>query len=269
MRSRPWQLAAAFLSVAACPVMAQTGLFQGPEIEQFLRGAEVVRTRPVGRGTTGLRRATLRLDSLTRDAGWKTIDESRPGLTMFERGAPELDFEDTYRAECAAYELDRLLELKMVPATVERVINNEHGSLMLWIEPNMPEADRYAKGLVPPDIEQWNRQMFRVRAFDNLIHNTDRNLTNILITPDWQIRLIDHSRAFRKQPVLRDPKSLTRFSRALVASMGKLTEPVLQQRLGTYLTVFQIRALIERRNRILELAAKLATERGDEHVYYP
>jgi hypothetical protein len=38
--------------------------------------------------------------------------------------------------------------------------------------------------------------------------------------------------------------------------------------LGRYVTVFQIQALLERRDKILELAKKVAAERGDV-VYYP
>ena len=34
--------------------------------------------------------------------------------------------------------------------------------------------------------------MFKVRLFDNLIYNVDRHLNNILITKDFEIRLIDH-----------------------------------------------------------------------------
>ena len=39
--------------------------------------------------------------------------------------------------------------------------------------------------------------MYVVRVFDQLIHNVDRNLTNLLILKDWTIVMIDHSRSFR------------------------------------------------------------------------
>jgi hypothetical protein len=148
-------------------------------------------------------------------------------------------------------------------------LNGKRGSLQFWIAPNIPEAERYEKKLQPPDVEAWNRQMFKVRVFDNLIYNTDRNLNNILITPDWEIRLIDHSRAFRKPGTLRDVKSLARFSRSLLASMQKLDEATLQDRLGRYISVYQIRGILQRRDKIVELAAHLAAEKGDAAIYYP
>ena len=40
------------------------------------------------------------------------------------------------------------------------------------------------------------------------LYNTDRHLNNILITKDFQIRLIDHSRSFRPFDTLKEPKDL-------------------------------------------------------------
>ena len=104
--------------------------------------------------------------------------------------------------------------------------------------------------------------------FDNLIHNIDRNLGNSLITDDWQLRLIDHSRSFRKATSLREPDQLARFSRSLLESMARLEKSELRERLGRYISVFQIDALLERRDRLLALAKRIAAERG-EVVYYP
>ena len=39
--------------------------------------------------------------------------------------------------------------------------------------------------------------MSLVRVFDQLIGNIDRNVGNLLITSDWRIWAIDHTRAFR------------------------------------------------------------------------
>ena len=44
---------------------------------------------------------------------------------------------------------------------------------------------------------------------DDFIYNTDRHLDNLLITEDWKIRLIDHSRTFRPFNELKNPKTLT------------------------------------------------------------
>lgn len=246
---------------------ADTLPIQGAELEDFLRRATVSDMRPIPIGVTKPRRVTLTLDGVTRDAAWRVINDSKSGITKVGKDR-ELDFEDTWRTDCAAYELDKLLGLGMVPATVERVISGERGSLTIWVENALTEQQRRDRNLLPPDPEAWSRQVFKMRMFDNLIHNIDRNLGNSLITDDWQLRLIDHSRSFRKATTLREPDQLARFSRSLLDAMARLEKSELRTRLGRYITVFQIDALLERRDRLLALAKKIAAERG-EVVYYP
>jgi hypothetical protein len=264
----------AFCALAlAAPVPARlaadvTAPFQGAELESFLQRAAVSDMRAIPRGVTKPRKVTLTLDGITRDAAWRVINDSRTGVTTLGRGEREVDFEDTWRTDCAAYELDKLLGLGMVPATVERVIQGERGSLTIWIDDSMTEQERRDRNLLPPEPEAWSRQVFKMRMFDNLIHNIDRNLGNSLITTDWQLRLIDHSRAFRKATTLREPDQLARFSRSLLDAMAKLEKGELRARLGRYISVFQIDALLERRDKLLALAKKVAAERG-EVVYYP
>src|SRR4029077_19614046 len=183
---------------------------------------------------------TLTLGGSTRAAIWKTIDISSSPRRR--------DFGDTYRAECAAYRLDRLLGLGMVPATIQRTIHGHRGSLQLWVAPAMSEAERLRTHLLPPNVEAWDCQVYAVRFFDNLIFNPDRNRNNLLVTPDWEIRLIDHSRAFRTRVSLQDPQKLTRFSRSLLAASDRLDEATLQRALGDYITIRQIRAILLRRD---------------------
>ena len=47
----------------------------------------------------------------------------------------------------------------------------------------MTEKERKEKMLDPPNKTQWNRQIFQVRLFDNLIYNIDRNMGNLLVLP--------------------------------------------------------------------------------------
>jgi hypothetical protein len=259
------------LTIAAtllAPLRADNSPIQGPELEAFLLRADVSDMRSIPVGVTKPRRVTLTLDGVRRDAAWRVINDSRTGVTTLRRGEREVDFEDTYRTDCAAYELDKLLGLGMIPATVERVISGERGSLTLWIENAITEKERRELNKLPPDPEAWSRQVFKMRIFDNLIHNIDRNLGNSLITEDWQLRLIDHSRSFRKATVLREPDQIARFSRSLLEAMARLDRNTLRQHLGRYITVFQIDALLERRDRLLALAKKIEAERGDV-IYYP
>ncbi len=58
----------------------------------------------------------------------------------------------------------------------------------------MDESDRLKKKIQPPNPTDWNNQMYRMRVFSSLVRDTDRNLTNVLITPEWKVMMIDFTR---------------------------------------------------------------------------
>jgi hypothetical protein len=244
-------------------------VFQGEAIEEFLQRGEVKSIRDLGTGITRPQRATLAFNGVENDALYKTIDVRKQGATTLEDGTVEVDFRDTWETEVAAYRLDRLLELGMVPATVERRIGRDTGSLQWWVESMGSEADRQAQGLSAPDIEAWNREMFKVRLFDQLISNTDRHPRNMLVTKDFQVRLIDHSRSFRPDRELRNPEVLQRFSRTLLDAIGRLDRDGLREAIGRYLSNAEIDRLLQRRDAIVELARQRVAELGEAAVIYP
>jgi hypothetical protein len=132
----------------------------------------------------------------------------------------------------------------------------------------MDEGQRLKKKAQPPSQVVWNQQIAKIRLWDNLIYNTDRNLGNLLITSDWKIRLIDHSRTFRPFEQLKDPKQFTMFSRTLLANIKQLNEPMLKEHLGKYLSPVQINGLLKRRDAIIALADKMVAEKGAGAVLY-
>ena len=132
----------------------------------------------------------------------------------------------------------------------------------------MPEAERAKQKLEPPDKEAWDREVLKMRLFDQLIYNVDRHANNILITQDFHLRLIDHSRSFRPQKMLRNPEQLTRFSKSLLEGIKRLTYEDLKRKTSKYLSDAQIKTVIQRRDAILELAAKLVAEKGEAAVMY-
>jgi hypothetical protein len=238
------------------------------EIEKFLRTARVVDREPLARGVTHSECLTLSDGSRIYRAVWKTIDETAH-VKKFSRGLPELGFRDTYKNELAAYELSKLLELDIVPPTVERRLGRRRGSLQLWIENGMTEAERFRAGLQPPDSEAWLRQVYTVRVFRQLIYDTDfRNASNILVDLDFRLWSVDHSRAFRTHGSLLDSDDLKRFSIALLASLKGLNPETLERALGSLLSKAQRNAILDRRDLILARAAELVDEEG-EKVLYP
>jgi hypothetical protein len=258
------QTAPAVTQIPALPIA-------GVDAEVFMRTAEVVKVEDLdSKGITKPRKVTLADGEQTIEAVFKTVDTIHQKVTL-TTGRTVFRLRDSYRHEIAAYELDKLLGLGIVPPTVERKIRRETGSLSLWVHGAMTEWHRAKVAKIPPpDPQDWNDQMFVIRLFMQLTWDTDyNNISNLLIDADWHIWKIDSSRAFRTDPKLRREESLTRFSRRILATLGELSRERLDERLGPWLDRKQLDALWARRTRILELATERVAEHGETAVLYP
>jgi hypothetical protein len=259
--------AAELQTPAASPATLAQPFASREEIEEYLRNARIVKAKGTGLGTTNPLKLTLDDGRVQHFAVFKSIDERKTGATQLS-GSTEIDFKDSWMFEIAAYELDKLLGLDMVPVTVERTYRGQKGSLQFWIDNCMMESDRLKRKLNPPDPTSWKQQIFKVRVFDNLVYNIDRNLGNLLITPDWKCYMIDHSRTFKNVDALKSPKDLTYFSRSLIEALQKLDEQTVKTRCDRYLTLFEVRTMLRRRDKIVELYTGLLAEKG-EGITYP
>jgi hypothetical protein len=258
--------------VWALPLPAQEpfGLpLKGEAAETFLRTAEVVRKRGIDSGITNPDQYTLSDGTTTCRAVWKTIDEFKRGVTSLEGGGVIVDFADSWKHEVAAYELDRLIGLDLVPPTVERTFGRTVGSLQMWVEGAMTEADRKQKKAAPPDIRAWNEQMYKVRLLHQLTDNTDfRNIRNVLCDPSFRVYAVDSSRAFTIYANLRAEKELVRFSRSALEALRALDRPSLDAKVGRWLSGPQIDGILKRRDKILALAERRVREQGEAAVLY-
>jgi hypothetical protein len=269
-----WRLPSAALFALACalPVPAEelSGLpLAGEAAETFLRTAKVVRKRSLSLGITNSDQYTLSDGTTTCRAVWKTIDEFKRGVSSLEGGGVIVDFADSWKHEVAAYELDKLIGLGLVPATVERTFGRTTGSLQMWVEGAMDESQRKQKKVAPPDPRAWNEQMYKVRLLHQLSSNTDyRNIRNVLIDKAFRVYAIDSSRAFAVYDDLRSEKELLRFSRTVLEGLKTLDRPTLDARLGRWLNGPQIQTLLTRRDRILALAERRVQEQGEAAVLY-
>ena len=88
----------------------------------------------------------------------------------------------------------------------------------------------------PPDQEAWNKQMYKIRVLDQLVYDTDANLTNVLIGQDWKIWRIDFSRGFRLNKELKDSNDLVRCDRHLLEKLRTLDGNQLAEKTKRYLT---------------------------------
>ena len=256
----------------ASPARAQEayGLpLRGEAAEAFLRTAEFVSKKGIKIGITHPDQYTLTDGTRTCKAAWKTIDEFKRGVTSLQGGGVIVDFADSYKHEIAAYELDKLLGLDLVPPTVERTFGGRKGSLQLWVEGAMTEAERKKKKITPPDPQAWNEQMYKVRLLHQLTDNTDfRNINNVLADPSFRVYAVDCSRGFTIYTDLRAPKELVRFSRSVLEALKALDRPTLEAQLAPWLGGPQIDSLLKRRDKIVALAVKHIAERGEAAVLY-
>jgi len=256
-----------FLFTVTLTAQLKSQVIQGEEIEAFLRKADIVALKTLDIGKTGPQKATLVLNGETRFGVFKTINESKD-LMKFDDGRVDMNFQDNWKSEIAAYEIDKIIGLGMVPATVERTYKGVPGSLQIWVESMMSETEHMKNKQRAPADSRFNEMMHMTRLFDNMIYNPDRNLGNLLITKDWEIILIDHSRAFRPAGMLKSPKDLDRFSHSLLEGITKLNQQNLTEKAGKYLPKNQISGMLKRRDAILELAKKTAAKNGERATFY-
>jgi hypothetical protein len=239
----------------AAAVAAPSTALTLDEQEAFLKKAKVLRTRGASKGVTGTLRATLSDGTITHDASIQTIDQHTREFRS-NRGV-ELNFVDSWRYNVAAYRIDRLLELGMIPPSVERSYNGKTGSFTWWVdEVLMDEGERLKQKKPAPDINRWNEQMWHVRLFDQLIANVDRNLGNLLIDKGWTVWMIDHSRAFRLADKLKAPAVLSKVDRQVFERLKTLDEETLKTAVEEYLTRAEVRALLARRDEVIAVFEK-------------
>ena len=229
---------------------AQAGPLTDAQIEQFLATARVVQTRGIGKGVTDSIRATLSDGTLTHDAQIQTIDETKREFRT--KQGLELNFRDSWHFNVAAYRIDRLLRLELVPVSVARSWRNTPGAFTWWIDDVlMDEGERLKRKLPPPDSRCWLDQRGLVRMFDQLIDNTDRNLGNMLIAKNWRIWAIDHTRAFRSSNSPKNLTELTGIDRAVFARLEALDFAAVKQAVDGHIRDSDIRRLLSRRDAIV------------------
>jgi hypothetical protein len=238
------------------------------QIKQFLLAANVVSSRHTSKGITSPWRLTLSDGTLTHDARFQTIDEHKTEMKS-STGRTELNFVDSYKYDIAAYRLAELLDLDdLLPVTVERKWQGNSGALSWWLPVMMDEVERHKQRLTAPDAEDWNNQMYKIRIFDQLVYDTDANLTNVLIGHDWKIWRIDFTRAFRLYKDLQDPKDLVRCDRHLLEKLKALDGNELSERTKHYLTKDEVKALMTRRDKVVAYFQKRISQKGESEVLY-
>jgi hypothetical protein len=242
------------------------------QIATFMATAKIVSTRQAPKGVTRPVRMTLSDGVITHDAVFQAVDERQTVANLSGAGRQaktELNFVDSYRYNLGAYALAGLLGLDdMMPVHVERRWSGATGSMSWFVDTLMDESDRLKKKIQPPNPAEWNNQMYRMRVFTALVRDTDRNLTNVLITPEWKVVMIDFTRGFRLQPELMYNKDLAKMDRTLMPRLEALTKDSVKSAVGDWLTNAEIEAMMKRRDLLVVHFKKLIADLGEEKVLY-
>lgn len=243
---------------------------QREELEEFLRTAEIIGYEEIGEGVTKPLRLLLKKGEVERNGVWKNPSGIQKG------------FLEGWQYEIAAYQMDKLLGLNMVPPTVERKFKGKRGSLQLWIEHEYSLLEIMEQKIPIPQskIDHVYKMIYLNRAFDSLIANEDRTRQNIRYTKDWRIILIDHSRSFRSSKKFtekllfgkhaeRRPKLIfLKLPRAFVEKVKALNFDNIKKAVGRYLKDREIKAILIRKELLLAEIEELIKERGEDYVLY-
>jgi hypothetical protein len=237
--------------------------------EEFLKTANITGQRQMSQdeGVTRPWALTLEKEGVTKRAFWKNVEALGK-------------YVDNWRYEIAAYRLSNYLGLNMVPPTVERRFQENRGSCSFGVDYWKNFEDIINEKKQPPSLKvtAFYRALYLQRAFDNLIGNADRHRRNYLITEDWRMILIDHSRTFptaKPKKLIYDEKFkegpnfiMTELPRKFVESLKALDFKAIKDVVGEYLTDDEINTSLIRRDLIIAWLDKRIKEMGEERVLY-
>ena len=221
------------------------------EFEEFLKQAKVERIDDVPVGVTKPKRAFVTPGGLAGSFVFKELMPSRKS-----------GFFESYKSEIAAYELDKVLGMGMVPPTVERKYDGVTGSAQLWVDHCTLLRDRDTTKA--PDMGAWNKQVYRQRVWDNLTANIDRNQGNLLMDDGWNLILIDHSRAFTASMTM--PFPMTKIDKEFYEKIKALDEATIKERVGKWLFDGP-KPILKRRDKIVEHFDKMIAQWGEAAVF--
>ena len=233
-------------------------LAERPKWEKFLAESAILKgSQPLPKSLAVSRPHQLRLgkDGVECWGWWKNVT-----------GRPE-GYSDEWRREIAAYELDKLLGLNMLPPYVEKRFRNDRGAISLQMEGTVYRELKASNTSLPSDAGQRNsfyKALFLRRTWDNLLANKDRNEGDMIVTDDWRMYLIDHSRAFSSsKDLFHKPKKgsggepIRSLPSAFVERLASLDYDSIKDTVGDYLTKKEIERLLVRRDKILAEVERL------------
>lgn len=229
---------------------------------EFMSTADVVEEKNIGTGVNRSVRLTLEKNGVRAHAIFREVDRRERILSI--EGVTYQRFADSYLFECAAYELARMIGMGYIPPATLRDIRGRKGSLQIWLEDAL---DELGAGFQPPSPLAWSEQVSDMYFFDNLIYNIDRNPGNMLVTPDFRLWMIDHTRGFQfKDGLLND--RILRVRRSSYEKLMALSEDEIRDAMRPFLNPTEMGSLIKRRSALKQHVDALIAQSGEASIFY-
>jgi len=247
---------------AAAGNSEESPVIEGPqtpgEVEKFLRESMPQVVVPGSAGRTDPWKVRLGANGITRWAQFKYINRPRPD-----------PIPDSFNYEIAAYELDKYLGLDLVPPAVRKTIKETVGSLQIFVEKAIREADLKRDNLMLGDPEVFEWQMADLKVFENLVYDKCGNEKDTLIQKETgKVYRVDFSEAFAPENRTIPGCEILRCSRRLYQRLLEWDQETITIFLSTYLNEEEIRALHARRDAIVRMIQEQIESRGESAVLF-
>lgn len=209
------------------------------EIEQILKTGEIQILEEIPTSSNLAKKVKITSEEQTLNAIYKPAVSEKP-LIDFNK--------NLYLREVAAYEFSKLLNWEIIPATVE--IENP-GSLQVWID-NDPESHYFTI----EDDHQYQKEIQQMCLFDFMANNTDRKSGHCLLSKTHQVWGIDQGLCFHEEYKLRTviwKYQGQKIPEDLIQEIVNIRQSnELEQKLNSYLTAQEIKALLQRIDLLLK-----------------
>jgi len=229
------------------------------EIENFLLTAEVISIeKNLELGRTNFWKVHLDDGKTELMALFKHVNRPWPLLLP-----------DSYTYEIAAYKINKILGLNLVPPVVERKINGQTGSLQLMIENVITDRDRKLQNIEPEKPYEFKNSLDTVKIFEILVNDQCNDSEDILIqTDDWKVWRVDFSEAFFPSTDILLKCPIDRCSKSLYNKLLELDKSELKKVLSPYLNEKERDALWERKQLIIKTIDDLIKQKGIDQVLF-
>ncbi len=165
--------------------------------------------------------------------------------------------------------IGRYAEFEAFLRTAEVRYKGDLASLQLWVENTRLLKQLNERNVRAPDLVKWNYQLHRAYMFEDLVANLDENEGSPIVDPQWNLIVLDHSRAFTN--TLAQPyeigKKLNQIDRPFFDRIRALDRATVTRAIGDLVEAGAIDALFVRRDNIVKAFEKLAAQKGANEIF--